>query len=335
MANRSDLSARVGAVLDDRRPRGEAGPLLLVTAGAVAIAVALAISAVRLAAAPAPQKEQAFQFPAVPATPAPPSAVRPSIQLAQAQPTAPEQPPPSPQKALPSPAFEVASVKQDLGKSTAAARLPYSGFLGTGGNPIRIIGNRVTVEGTLNLLIMTAYDVKDYQVVGGPTWADTDVFSIVATTGSDGAPELSQVRLMLRALLAERFQLKVHRDRKELPVYDLIVSKKTAKLKPSKAGERYGLTYDPSTPGMLRGSFTKITVADFIHLVSIWADRPVVDKTGLDGEFDYSIEWSTTSGDLKQAMMAAVQEQLGLKYVAAKEPIDCLIFDHVDKLSDN
>lgn len=238
-------------------------------------------------------------------------------------------------QAAESPAFDVASVKQDLGKSLAAAHLPYSGFLGTAGNPIKIVGNRITVEGTLNVLIMAAYDVKDYQVVGGPPWADTDVFYVAATTGSDGAPKLDQVRQMLRALLAERFQLKLHRDKKELAVYDLIVTKKTPKLKPSRPGERYDLTYDPSTPGMLRSSITKITVADFIHLVSIWADRPVVDKTNLDGEFDYSLEWSITSGDLKQAIMAAVQEQLGLKYVATKEPIDALIFDHVDKLSEN
>jgi uncharacterized protein (TIGR03435 family) len=140
---------------------------------------------------------------------------------------------------------------------------------------------------------------------------------------------------MLQALLADRFQLKLHRDQKELSVYHLVVAKKSPKLKPSAPGEKYGQTYDPSTTGMLRSSITKITMADFVHLVSVYADRPVIDKTGLDGEYDYSIEWSTDSGDIKLAIMAAVQEQLGLKYQPVKEPVDALVIDHVDKLSEN
>jgi uncharacterized protein (TIGR03435 family) len=234
--------------------------------------------------------------------------------------------------ATPSPAFAVASVKQGLQQS-GGSRLPYSGFLGTGGNPIKIAGNRITLAGTLNVLIMAAYNVKDYQVTGGPPWTDSDVFTIVAKTEGEDTPKLEDVRTMLQALLADRFQLQLHRDKKELSVYNLVVAKKSPKLKPSAPGEKFGQTFDPATPGTLRSSFTKITMTDFAHLVSVYADRPVVDKTGLEGEYDYSIEWSTDSGDVKRAIMAAVQEQLGLKYEAAKEPVDALVIDHVDKLS--
>jgi uncharacterized protein (TIGR03435 family) len=230
------------------------------------------------------------------------------------------------------PAFEVASVKQELQQS-AGSSLPYSGFLGTGGNPIKIVGNRVTLAGTLNILIMAAYNVKDYQVTGGPAWTDSDVFTIVAKTEGGDTPKLEQVRMMLQALLADRFQLKLHRDQKELSVYHLVVAKKSPKLKPSAPEEKFGQTFDQATPGSIRSSFTKITMADFVHLVSVYADRPVIDKTGLDGEYDYSIEWTPQNGDFKQAIMAAVQEQLGLKYEAVKEPVDALVFDHVGKLS--
>jgi uncharacterized protein (TIGR03435 family) len=231
------------------------------------------------------------------------------------------------------PAFEVASVKQL--QQPGGSGLPYSGFLGTGGNPVKIAGNRITLEGTLNILIMAAYNVKDYQVTGGPPWTDSDVFTIVAKTDGEDTPKLEQVRLMLQALLADRFQLKLHPDKKELKVYHLVVAKKSPKLKPSLPGERYGQTFDPSTPGTLRSSITKVTMADFVHLVSVYADRPVIDKTGLDGEYDYSIEWSIESGDVKLAIMAAVQEQLGLKYEPVKEPTNVLVIDHVDKLSEN
>ncbi len=231
------------------------------------------------------------------------------------------------------PAFDVASVKQL--QQSGGSGLPYSGFMGTGGNPVKIAGNRVTLQGTLNILIMAAYNVKDYQVTGGPPWTDSDVFTIVAKTEGEDTPKLEQVRLMLQALLADRFQLKLHRDKKELKVYHLVVAKKSPKLKPSVPGEKYGQTFDPSTPGMLRSSITKVAMTDFIHLVSIYADRPVIDKTGLDGEYDYSIEWSIDSGDIKLAIMAAVQEQLGLKYEPGTEPTDVLAIDHVDKLSEN
>lgn len=239
-----------------------------------------------------------------------------------------------PPAAAPAPAFDVASVKLTLERS-AGSGLPYSGFLGTAGNPIKIAGNRVTLDGTLNVLIMAAYNVKDYQVIGGPPWADANVFSIVAKTGGEDTPRLEQVRPMFQALLADRFQLKLHPGKTELSVYHLVVAKKSPKLKPSAPGEKFGQTFDPSTPGTLRSSFTKITMTDFVHLVSVYADRPVIDKTGLDGEYDYSIEWSTQSGDVKRAIMAAVQEQLGLKYEAVKEPVDALVIDHVDKLSPN
>ena len=230
------------------------------------------------------------------------------------------------------PVFDVASVKQ---VQQPASGLPYSGFLGTGGNPIKITGNRVTLEGTLNVLIMAAYNVKDYQVTGGPPWTDSDVFTIIAKTEGEDTPKPEQVRLMLQALLADRFQLKLHRDEAELKLYHLVVAKKSPKLKPSVPGEKFGQTFDPSTPGTLRSSFTKITMADFVHLVSVYADRPVIDKTGLDGEYDYSIEWSANGGDFKLAIMAAVQEQLGLKYEPVKEPTGVLVIDHVDKLSEN
>ena len=101
-------------------------------------------------------------------------------------------------------------------------------------NPIRISGNRVTLQMIgLKGLVMAAYNVKEYQVSGGPRWASEPdgMYDISAKTEGDAAQSMDQVRSMLRSLLAERFHLKLRRESKELPVYNLVVVKSGLKLK--------------------------------------------------------------------------------------------------------
>jgi uncharacterized protein (TIGR03435 family) len=117
------------------------------------------------------------------------------------------------------PEFEVASVKQ-LDQSVPPGR-PDLSFVGTSGKPAGIAGNRVTLTGTLHTIIATAYGIKTYQIAGAPPWANTLRYTITAKTPGDTVPTQEQVRPMLQSLLADRFQLKLHSDTKELPVYHL------------------------------------------------------------------------------------------------------------------
>lgn len=134
--------------------------------------------------------------------------------------------------------FDVASVKQ-LDQSIEPGR-PDLSFVGTSGKLAKIEGNRVTLKGTLRAFIAAAYDVKDYQISAAPPWADVLIHAIDAKTAGDAAPTQEQVRPMLQSLLADRFQLKLHRETKELPVYHLTQGKKNIGLKPAAPGESFG-----------------------------------------------------------------------------------------------
>jgi uncharacterized protein (TIGR03435 family) len=132
----------------------------------------------------------------------------------------------------PAPAFEVASVKTN--------ELPPGTFrFATQSSvpAIKISGNRVTTQGSLLGLAAAAYNLRAFQIFGAPRWTDKrggdQVFDIAAKTEGDGTPSLGQVRQMLRTLLADRFQLKLHRETKELLVYDLVVAKNGPKLRES------------------------------------------------------------------------------------------------------
>ena len=124
--------------------------------------------------------------------------------------------------------FDVASVKQ-----TATPREPGRpdlSFVGTAGKPVKIAGNRVTLTGTLRVLIAAAYGIKDYQILAAPPWSGTLVYELTAKAPGDAVPTQEEVRPMLQALPAERFQLKAHRETRDLPVYELTQGKKNIGL---------------------------------------------------------------------------------------------------------
>lgn len=235
--------------------------------------------------------------------------------------------------------FEVASVKQ-LDQSIAPGQNDLS-FVGASGKLAKISGNRVTLTGTLHTIISTAYNVKSYQITGAPSWADSLIFAITATTAGDAAPTQEQIRPMLQSLLADRFQLKLHRDTKELPVYHMTVvpGKKNSTLKPAAADETFTWNLTPEPGGAFRSKATRESIGDFVQLVGVSADRPVIDKTGLTGDIDYDILVSQqdvrTQDDVNRAIVDAVKEQLGVKLEPAKDPIEILVVDKVAKPSEN
>jgi uncharacterized protein (TIGR03435 family) len=206
-----------------------------------------------------------------------------------------------------------------------------------------------TINTTLGDLIGFAYDVQSKQVIGGPDWMDTEKFDIDAQPDIPGTPNPRQLKGMLQKLLADRFQLKFHQDKKELSAYVLTVTKSGSKMK--KSEDTGGL------PGLFfRGlgvlTVRNATMQDFSHLMqSAVLDRPVVDQTGLDGRWDFLLKWTpdesqfggmgikvpppSDAADAPPPLFTALQEQLGLKMDAGKVPVEVLALDHVEKPSAN
>lgn len=228
----------------------------------------------------------------------------------------------------PRPAFEVASVK------------PFQG-LGTNVR-LDISGPRVTITqyGLLGL-IMTAYHVEGWQVYGGPDWRDSQLFNIVANAPGERAPTMEQVRQMLQTLLADRFRLKVHREKKQSPVYALVVAKNGPKLKASTA---YQPSYSLGGRGRTVQLISQKTTMEYFALQlsnTGQTGREVVDKTGLTGSYDFELNWASENDGGPSLdsnvpdLFTALQEQLGLKLESRKAFVETLVVDHAEKPSPN
>jgi uncharacterized protein (TIGR03435 family) len=220
------------------------------------------------------------------------------------------------------PSFEVASIKPHP--------IPPSVFaVARNAANIKIAGNRVTTGGTLKSFVMSAYNVKDFQVDGMPEALANELYDIVAKTEGEATPTVDQVRPMLQTLLADRFQLRLHRETRQIAVYDLVIAKNGPKLKES-AGPKPA--EDPVRVGaIMRWSFTDRTIPGLIDLIKATVDRPIIDKTGLTGTYDFSIEIDM---EHPQEIQPAL-EDLGLKLNSAKEPAEILAIDHAAKPSAN
>ena len=246
-------------------------------------------------------------------------------------------------------AFEVASVKPHV-----FARNQFAFGSPSGESPIRISGNRVTTQGLLAGLVLTAYKLRTFQLSGAPEWRDetgrNQVYDIEAKAPGDGAPTMDDARQMLQTLLAERFQLKFHRETKELPAYDLVVGNNRAKLKPSAPD----VESKTASPTRFRMDFTNFSMSELVLRIGPQFDRPLFDKTGLQGGYDFALEYmpslpstvnlppdeAATLAKLYPANEApplpvALREQLGLKVVPAKEQVEILVIDRVEKPSAN
>jgi uncharacterized protein (TIGR03435 family) len=252
--------------------------------------------------------------------------------------TIPEPPPQLPPMAAnASPQFEVATIKP------SDPEAPGKGFM--------VRGRHFATKNTnLNDLVTFAYGLHPRQIAGAPAWFGTDKFDLDAQPDGEGQPNDKQWKAMIQKLLADRFKLTFHHDKRELPVYALVVTEKGSKLTKSQ-GDPNGL------PGMFfRGlgilPASNATMADFAGLLQTAVlDRPVVDQTGLTGRFDFTLNWTPDESqfagmgikvpapsdkpDAPPGLFTAIQEQLGLKLDSTKAPVDVLVIDHVEKPSAN
>jgi uncharacterized protein (TIGR03435 family) len=250
--------------------------------------------------------------------------------------------------------FEVASLKPSAPQSIRGSK---------GGPGTRDPGQYSFSRAVLRDLLVKAYGLRYYdQQVAGPGWIDTEEYDIVAKIPPGTTKE--QFRQMLQNLLAERFHLLIHHETRVLPVFDLVVGKNGAKIKESAVAA--GASPAPSSrpaevdrdgfpvlpPG--REGFTSIFGADgrshsTAHqaTMSLLAeelggpnatDRPVIDKTGLTGKYDLTLQYAWrpaaagVNDDPGPSVFDAVQQQLGLKLVDAKAPFDVVVVDSGNKV---
>jgi uncharacterized protein (TIGR03435 family) len=225
------------------------------------------------------------------------------------------------------PAFDVVSIKLRKGPITFSA------------DPA-IRGRTVTATAsTLRDLLTYAYGVRYEQLAGGPGWIADDHYDLLAKSEGEGVLATADARQMMQALLADRFQLQVHRETQEVPMYALVVARNGPKLKPSRPDATGGYTVRGTGQG-LHMEATRTTMEQLSRQLAGTSGRYVMDRTGLTGLYAFTLDWwpadRTPPADSDiPSMFDALQEQLGLKLEPARGPIEKLVIDRAQKPSEN
>lgn len=250
--------------------------------------------------------------------------------------TIPEPPPPPKVMAADvDPSFEVATIKP------ATPDRPGQSIL------VDRAGMFTTTNTSLKDLMIFAYGVHPGQIQGLPSWAESDKYDIVGKPDHEGMGNDVQIRSMMKKLLAERFNLVLHRENKELSAFTLNVGKNGHKMTVDENGGNL-----PGFGGRGPGSIgvrnsTMEQFAGFLQARIV--DRPVVDKTGLSGKYDFTLTWRPDQlgptpanappppADLESRpdIFTAMQEQLGLRFQAEKTAVEVLVVDKASKPGDN
>ena len=190
---------------------------------------------------------------------------------------------------------------------------------------------------TLKTLISRAWDVDESEVSGGPNWVDSDVWDINAKIPAEYATKRSQDQFlhMVQQLLADRFQLVIHREQRQISGYALVAGKSGQKMTTSKqSGDGSGFSSHN-----MHLKATNVTMEAFARRLSRDRDigKLVVDRTGLTGKFDFELEWSRGDDPLddRPSILTALQVQLGLKLESAKVPIQAVVIDRAEKPQEN
>jgi uncharacterized protein (TIGR03435 family) len=185
-------------------------------------------------------------------------------------------------------------------------------------------------------MIEYAFNVRDFQISGGPGWTGSDRYDVVAKP--EGGAREQQIKQMLQTLLTDRFQLRFHRETREGAVYALLVGKDGSKLQPAPQSDTSGITSGRNrTTGLSTLKGERSSLDEIAANLSAQLERPVFDKTGLTGKFDFELSWvpdqtPTVSGP---SLFTAVQEQLGLRLESQRGPIEIFVIDQVSRPPEN
>jgi uncharacterized protein (TIGR03435 family) len=215
------------------------------------------------------------------------------------------------------PAFEVASVRLSA----------------PGGDGMTVLGPygqaRFTVKNApLPFLLQLAFGVESHQVVGLPGWADSTLYDVNAKPEGDKGLSYEELKLPLQQLLVQRLHIKFHRETKLVKGYALVAAKGGPKLTANTGTPRHAYA--------LRNGLdaAKVDMEHFAGLLALATRRPVVDKTGIVGEFDFKLEYAPegAADSSLPSIYTAVQEQLGLRLEVAMVPVEMLVVDKVDRV---
>jgi uncharacterized protein (TIGR03435 family) len=234
-------------------------------------------------------------------------------------------------------AFEVATIKPVPSDAKGGRYLTMQGIN-------RFVGK----DYTLKLLIAAAYNLNPHVISGGPEWVDSEHFDVTALTPGDVRPTRDEQMGMLRKLLTDRFQLSFHRESREFSIYVLEVAKGGAKLKDAAKPDDVPALINVVYPERIKLPARNVTMGDFASMLQrAVLDRPVVDKTGLTGRYDFDLEWAQDESQFDGGVAAApadasaaplftaIQQQLGLRLVATRGPADALVVDKAERPSAN
>jgi len=240
------------------------------------------------------------------------------------------------QQTVQSAEFDVASIKPNKSNSTRSG-VNHNGGLWRAEN------------NTVKSLIISAYEVLPEQIVGAPSWVDADRFDIEAKYEKDPALSSKQddqlTHLRIRALLENRFQIKIHREPKEWQAYVLVPGKKGPKLTPTERKDNGSSSRQNNGHWECEG----VNMDTFARSIAFRLGRPVANETGLDGRFDFTLDFEPEGqvrlGDKDNpisgveakgpSLFSAIQDQLGLKLESRKVPVDMLVVDRIERPSEN
>lgn len=234
-------------------------------------------------------------------------------------------PPPAPSGA---PEFDVSTVKPtDPSEAGSAGTATRAGL---------VDARNVTLQ----RCIIGAYGVGPHQVVGGPDWVYTDRFDIMGKADQPVGDD-AILNQMLQRLLADRFNLILHRESKVLPAYVIEVDKKGPKMEKAEGGDSDTNTSTTST-GRVKINAKNTDMDLFAEVLARMMDLPVVNQTGLTGIFNFKLQWTLDSAPPSDrqtvdnvSIYAALQEQVGLRLRSAKAPVEILVIDRAEKPSAN
>lgn len=233
--------------------------------------------------------------------------------------------------------FEVASIKRGDGQTgvTGGCHGIDSKYGTTGVAPVLPIGRCVIANGRLSHLIYIAYDLPSVaSIKGAPDWimSGSDRYTVEAKAEDPSKTTDAQLQKMLQSLLVERFKLKFHWETTERPGFRLVVGKNGPKLQSTKGDESVA-TFGASRKCCAQGVPIDMTVRGYsmsvlANVLSNIGPGPVVDQTGLRGEYDFTLSWDETNGPV---LTTALQEQLGLKLEPQKVPVPQFVIDSAEK----
>ncbi|HEY4381779.1 MAG TPA: TIGR03435 family protein [Acidobacteriaceae bacterium] len=248
--------------------------------------------------------------------------------------------PPKTMAADADPAFDVATIKPNASGEASLRQLTMNGR------------NFVLRNGSLADLIAFAYNVQKKQIVNGPDWQDKDRYDIGGVPDVEGAPNVDQMRVMVRKLLADRYKLKFHHEKREMLAFVLSAGKTGPKLTKSESTNtlpNIGMRPAPNGMKLVLANASTAEFTTFLQMLVL--DKPVVDQTGITGRYDIAVTFTPDDSQFNGRppkgpplaegteaapdLFSAIQDQLGMKLSAEKTPVDVVAIDQVEKPTPN